>query len=463
MLFSSMIFLWGFLPIVVLGGCLLKGRKCNLFLLVASLLFYAWGEPVYVLVMLGSILFNWAAGLALDRAQRKKPILVLSILVNLGVLGCFKYLGFLAEALNSLAGRGLVPVPQIALPVGISFFTFQAMSYVIDLYRGTCPVQRSLPDLALYISFFPQLIAGPIVRYHDIDRQIRSRTVTAEKFASGLRRFLYGLGKKVILANGTAQLADAIFDLGASTLSPGVCWLGAIAYTLQIYYDFSGYSDMAIGLGRIFGFEFLENFNYPYLSGSIQEFWQRWHISLGSWFREYVYIPLGGNRKGQVRTYVNLLIVFFLTGLWHGAGLTFILWGLYHGFFQILERLGLKKWLNRHSILSRIYCLLVVILGWVLFRGGSLRHAGGMLLHMLLPWRYSGLTSFGIFTAVTPRSFLILVCALLGCGPIPLLVKKWNVGEKYAWAELIYLALVFCACVMLLTAGSYNPFIYFRF
>ena len=320
MLFSSMIFLWLFLPIILIVNRFLRIKQQNLFLLLASLFFYAWGEPKYVLLMLFSIFINWGSGMILNAFPAyKKMILWISIFLNLGLLGYFKYLGLFVRTVNHLFGADRLRQPDIALPIGISFFTFQALSYVIDVYRGECKAQKNIFDLALYISFFPQLIAGPIVKYKDVNEQITNRTVTLEKTAEGIRRFIYGLAKKVLISNILAQGADMIFALDMQEMTGTLAWTATFLYTFQIYYDFSGYSDMAIGLGKMFGFTFNENFNYPYISLSIREFWRRWHISLSTWFREYVYIPLGGNRKGTVRTYLNLGIVFFLTGIWHGA------------------------------------------------------------------------------------------------------------------------------------------------
>lgn len=364
-----------------------------------------------------------------------------------------------------MIGTTVIAGRDIALPVGISFFTFQALSYVIDLYRGDCRVQKNILNLALYVSFFPQLIAGPIVRYADIDEQINNRTVSTELFAQGMRRFLYGLGKKVIISNCMAELADQVFGTPFATLTTGNAWLGAIAYTLQIYYDFSGYSDMAIGLGKVFGFDFLENFNYPYISRSIQEFWQRWHISLSRWFREYVYIPLGGNRKGKNRTYLNLVIVFFLTGMWHGASWSFIVWGMYHGAFQIFERLGLKQYLNKHTILSHLYCVAVVMFGWVFFRCETLYDSLRYIRRMLEPWKY-GATSLSVaFSEMTLRYGVCIVLAAVGSGLMQQLLAKTKLPEKYknSALELGFLCVVFAYCMILLAAGTYNPFIYFKF
>lgn len=404
MLFNSSVFLWLFLPMVLVLNNLIKAKYSNYFLLAASLLFYAWGEPVYVLLMLFSIALNWAFGLLIDKREKGRHfLLTVCVILNLAILGYYKYFNFLVDTINGLVGDELIAPRSISLPIGISFFTFQALSYVIDLYRGECKVQKNILNLALYVSFFPQLIAGPIVRYSDIDEQISARIVSMDKFAVGFRRFLYGLGKKIIISNCMAEIADTIFGLPFAELTTTSAWLGAIAYTMQIYYDFSGYSDMAIGLGKMFGFDFLENFKYPYLSCSIQEFWQRWHISLGTWFREYVYIPLGGNRKGKVRTYLNLFTVFFLTGMWHGASWNFVVWGLYHGVFQIFERLGLKDFLKKHRVFSHVYCLLVVMIGWVFFRAETLLDAIRYIFRMVAPWRYGISVMFNLPAELTLR------------------------------------------------------------
>lgn len=341
MVFSSSVFLFAFLPIVLFVYFFAAEKYRNFVLLGASLLFYAWGEPKNIVVMLISIAVNYLFGFAVAREWKVKKIaLVLSVIYNLGVLFVFKYLNFAVDTVNRVSGAQ-IEIAQIALPIGISFYTFQIMSYVIDVYRGNVKVQKNLIDLALYISLFPQLIAGPIVRYIDVERQIKRRLTTFEGAKIGVIRFAIGFSKKVLIADQLAVLADTCFA-GANP-SIWLNWIGIVAYSLQIFFDFSGYSDMAIGLGKIFGFDFLENFNYPYISQSIQEFWRRWHISLSSWFRDYLYIPLGGSRAGKVRTYINLMIVFFLTGLWHGASFNFIVWGLFYAVFLVLERLGLAE------------------------------------------------------------------------------------------------------------------------
>lgn len=329
MLFSSMTFLWIFLPTVFLGHIILPVRLKNAWLLIASLFFYSWGEPVYVFLMMFSVAANYLLALLIDQIteEKKKIVLVAAILLNIGLLWYFKYFDSFAVLLDRVLGRQILTVREIALPIGISFYTFQILSYVIDVYTGKCAVQKNVVQFALYVSFFPQLIAGPIVKYRTIADQIEKRTLSSRQIAEGIRRFVYGLSKKVILSNTIAEVVDSIYAISPDVLDTKWLWVGAFLYTLQIYYDFSGYSDMAIGLGRMFGFEFPENFNYPYISRSIREFWRRWHITLSSWFKEYVYIPLGGNRKGNYRTYMNLAIVFLITGIWHGATLNFLLWG----------------------------------------------------------------------------------------------------------------------------------------
>ena len=474
MLFSSMLFLWIFLPVVLAGSFLLrKPRYVNPFLVLASLFFYAWGEPVYVLLMLASILLNYTVGRLLAKFEKNDPyevrklILALDILLNLALLAYFKYLGLLVEGINgilSLLGGKELGVPAVALPIGISFFTFQALSYVVDVYRGQVKAQKKLINVALYISFFPQLIAGPIVRYREINEQIESRRVTLDGFALGARRFIYGLSKKVLIANVLARGADALYKLDVQGMTGGMAWLAAILYTFQIYYDFSGYSDMAIGLGRMFGFTFSENFNYPYLSRSVREFWRRWHISLSTWFREYVYIPLGGNRRGVARTYLNLLIVFLLTGVWHGAGITFILWGLYHGLFQILERLGLGKILKKLGPFAFLYAFAVAVFGWVLFRVEDAPAAFALMGRMLTPWRYTA-TPYHLYDYVNRHMLMILPLAFIGMGPLQALAEKTGLAAKwkYSLPETLVCIALLALCIGALASSTYNPFIYFRF
>jgi alginate O-acetyltransferase complex protein AlgI len=483
MLFSEPVFVFLFLPLVLLLHRLTPRAARNTILLVASLLFYAWGEGFFVLIMLGSIVFNYCAGLLVEMGRPRglhKLFLVLGVAGNLGLLLVFKYANFLVANLNSiLGGIGRSPLPwqAIHLPIGISFFTFQAMSYIIDVYRGDSEVQRKPVHMALYITLFPQLIAGPIVRYHDIARQLAFRTVNRAGFAEGIRRFVLGLGKKMLIANVVAVPADKIFAIPADQLTAPVAWLGVICYTLQIYFDFSGYSDMAIGLGRMLGFRFLENFNYPYISRTITEFWRRWHISLSSWYRDYLYIPLGGNRRGTFRTYLNLVTVFFLCGLWHGASWTFVIWGLYHGLFLVLERLGLGGFLaSRRPVVQHVYALGVVLVGWVFFRSETLAQALGMLAALAGFAPGSGL-EYHLSLYLDTELLIALAVGIIASTPLlPYVVRllrhkrrtleladRRGFDTLTALGEVTSLMLVFLASLSWMAAGTYNPFLYFRF
>ena len=471
MVFSSLVFSCIFFPATFLLHWLIPNRKVkNGLLLAASLLFYTYGEPVYILLMLTSALLNYVFALLMEK-YRSKLLIALAVAVNLAILGVFKYTGFLLTNINAMLGLAL-PIPQISLPVGISFFTFQALSYVIDVYRNEVAIQRNYGKLLLYISFFPQLIAGPIVRYKDIAQEIDERTVTPRQIAFGLRRFIVGLGKKVLIANAMGAAADYVFNHGAANINILAAWIGAAAYLMQIYYDFSGYSDMAIGLGKMFGFHFKENFNHPYIASTVQEFWRRWHISLSSFFRDYVYIPLGGNRKGKFRTVLNRIIVFFLTGLWHGANWTFIIWGLFHGFFLLLEEfVPLIKKLPK--FLRHIYTLLAVTVGFVVFRADTLGEAVLYIGQMFSGFDFSaGAMSFAI-QALTPYFIVMLLTAIICCGPLAKLtarVSSWEEQEtltptenKLQIASFVLAFLLLLWCILRLAGGSYNPFIYFRF
>ncbi len=464
MVFSSLIFLWIFLPIIFIGYFLIQDRLKNIFLLIGSLIFYAWGEPKYIFLMLCLIFINYGIGILIDRFEkRKKLFLILSIVINIGILGYFKYLNTLIGIVNNHVEKE-VELSEITLPIGISFITFQILSYIIDLYRGVYKAQKNIIHLALYIFFFPQLIAGPIVQYKDIDEQLKHRVCTLEKTVWGIRRFIYGLAKKVIISNILAQCVDTIYKLDYIDLTGALAWIGAVFYTLQIYYDFSGYSDMAIGLGKIFGFHFRENFDYPYLSSSVQEFWQRWHISLGTWFKEYLYIPLGGNKKGNIRTYFHLLVVFLATAVWHGTRFNFILWGLFHGICQIVERLGLKEFLVKHKIIAHIYTMMVFTFGWVVFRSENVIQAGVMVRRMLLPWEYTK-TSLIMGKVFGNKTLFVVVCGILGCGLIQFILCKVKIIDKMkgSYLEMIYCSMLFILCISMLASRTYNPFIYFRF
>lgn len=469
MVFSSAVFLFIFLPVVFVLSRVLPGiRAKNILLLIASLLFYAFGEPVYILLMLASILVNFTAGRLLPLCGKglDKLVLALAVVLNLGMLSLFKYTDFFLTTVNQVFSLE-IPLTGIALPVGISFFTFQGLSYVIDVYRDREMCAKSIVKLALYISLFPQLIAGPIVIYHDVANQIDHRETTPELTADGIRRFVLGLGKKLLLANTAGRMADLVFTATAQQLDIRVAWLGALCYCLQIYFDFSGYSDMAIGLGRMFGFQFLENFNYPYVSSSIKEFWRRWHISLSSWFRDYLYIPLGGNRKGKLRTEVNKGIVFFCTGLWHGASWNFVLWGLWHGVFIILEDLLPKGGKVRRAI-GHVTTPLIVLLGFVLFRADTLGDAGRIFSQMFTGVDFTLQSDALLRTLLSPLNILTVVLGTAFSLPLLPRMKAYAQGEGKAAAALragSYLACggLFLLCVMNLAGSAFNPFIYFRF
>ncbi len=478
MVFSSIIFLFFYLPIILLCYFLIGKKLRNSLLFLGSLIFYFWGEQFYVLLMLSSVCCNYVFGILLEKTvntRQRKQLLYFAISCNIAPLIFFKYLNFFGEHANAvfqvIKAGPLFSLQEIHLPIGISFFTFQAISYVIDVYRKVSPAQRNIVNMGLYISFFPQLIAGPIVRYHDIARQINKRKTTVEDFAAGVERFIFGLSKKVLIANEMGAMADSIFSLPGDQLSLTAAWLGIICYTLQIYFDFSGYSDMAIGLGRMFGFRFLENFNYPYISKSIQEFWKRWHISLSNWFRDYLYIPLGGNRLGSRRTSLNLLIVFLLCGLWHGASWNFIIWGLIHGSFLILEKGKFGKVINVFPKPFRhLYALLIVINAWVFFRVETLLDAFQYLQVMY---------GFGDALALHPyiwikmdiSFFTSLIAAIILVTPLYKFLKR-NISLiefnslAYCMISLIrigFFGILFLFSITHLSAGSYNPFIYFRF
>ncbi len=464
MVFSSLVFLWLFLPIVLILYYVAKPVYRNVLLLVASLFFYAWGEPIYLSVMVISILINYVCGqlVAPVGKDKNKTALVIGVIINLSFLGVFKYTGFVIENINALFGADIAVKP-LALPIGISFYTFQSISYLVDIYRGVCKPQKNIIKMGLFISFFPQLIAGPILKYYDIAAQIDNRTVSWAKFNEGAVRFLIGLGKKVIIANTLAVTADEVFGLNMADMSTPDAWIGLIAYYFQIYFDFSGYSDMAIGLGKMFGFQINENFNHPYISDSIQDLWRRWHISLATWFKEYVYIPLGGSRGGTLKTYRNLMIVFFLTGLWHGASWNFVLWGVWNGVFIILEKIIPIKKMLRWLPLQICYVTVVFWAGLVLFRTETLTHAGQFFTRLVDGYRIDVPT-----TLLSKEYVIMVVIGFLCCGMGELLFKQLPL--KTVWRETLvkYGTPAFCwvaayFSLLMLASNTYNPFIYFRF
>lgn len=457
MLFSSIPFLFYFLPCVLILYAVSPKKLKNPTLLICSLVFYAWGEPRLVGLMLITVFLGYVLGLLTEKYRKyKKLFLTLSVVLSLGFLGYYKYVDFFIENINAVTGLSITLL-NVALPIGISFYTFQLLSYNIDVYRGTVPAQKSFVNLATYISLFPQLIAGPIVRYSDIEKQLHERTHTLEKTAVGVRRFVIGLSKKILLANTLGEICE-IFK-GSDDKSVIYFWLYAVAFSLHVYFDFSGYSDMAIGLGKLFGFDFVENFNYPYISKSITEFWRRWHISLGSWFRDYVYIPLGGSRVGRVRMLINILVVWMLTGFWHGAEWNFILWGLYFAVLLVVEKVLLLKWLNSSKIISRIYVLFFVVISFVIFNAVSLSEAIDYIGGMLGLGNYPLISAEAIFYI---KDYLfVLVLGLIGATPIP---KRLALKLKATqWLEPIALVALLAISTAYLVDGSFNPFLYFRF
>lgn len=457
MVFSSVIFLFFFLPAVYIMYCLCSDiRMKNALLIMASLFFYAFGEPVYVILMTGSILTNYAmARLIASYQKRTRIFLCMAVVFNLGLLVFFKYAALIIQTIRGLS-VGQSSCPEIALPIGISFYTFQALSYCVDVYRDRGLVQKNVWKLMLYISFFPQLIAGPIVKYHDIEKQLSDRAVTIGDTAVGIRRFICGLGKKLLIANSMAYIVDTLYTTQINMAL--TAWVSAVCYIFQIYFDFSGYSDMAIGLGRMFGFTFQENFQYPYVSTGIREFWRRWHISLSTWFKEYLYIPLGGNRKGKVRTTLNKLVVFMATGIWHGADWTFLLWGLFHGLFITLEDHGLVPFKNRIS--AHIYTMFVIICGFVIFRADTIGQAVHIFGAMFTGFHMEVVEMMILAKLLTPWNVACAIVAAVLSTPVSCWLKRTIKNEAvYYAASLVLLAV----CIMELASGSYNPFIYFRF
>ncbi len=464
MLFSSIVFLFYFLPVVLLLYFVLPKKAKNMVLLLASFIFYSWGEPVYVFLMAYSALFNYAMAIDIRREQIRgksgRTSLIFTVVMNLFILGFFKYYGFLMDTISGLTGLE-IHYTALSLPIGISFYTFQALSYIFDVYRQNVKVQLNPLKFALYLSLFPQLIAGPIVKYKDIAEQLEDRHTSLEDFGLGTRRFIFGLSKKVLLANNLGAVYEQISVMGDDSLSVLTCWIGILCYTLQIYFDFSGYSDMAIGLGRMFGFTFMENFNYPYISRTVTEFWRRWHMSLSTWFREYVYIPLGGNRVKPARHILNLLVVWALTGLWHGASWNFVMWGLYYGILLIIEKYFLGSRLEKApAALQHVYTMIIVMVGWVFFSSADLSAALDYLKDMFL---LGGLPVINTQALYLLRNNLILMA--LGClCSAPVAIEQFTALEKkQGMATNLLLIGLLGLSTAYLVFSSYNPFLYFRF
>lgn len=464
MVFSSLVFMFAYLPITLLAYYLVPRQGRNIFLFIVNLIFYGWGEPKLVMLMVFNIFFNYIGGWLVDKyradAKKKKLFLILTCVLDIGILAVFKYTGMITETLNMLPFLN-IPELQISLPIGISFYTFQTMSYVIDVYRDDAPVSKNFINFGTYVALFPQLIAGPIVRYRDVAEQLVNRRETLEMFTKGVKLFMVGLAKKVIIANTMGTLTTNIF---ATTDENGVVgtWVGMIAYTFQIYFDFSGYSDMACGLGNMMGFEFLKNFNYPYIAKSITDFWRRWHISLSTWFKEYVYIPLGGNRKGVKRQILNLLIVWGLTGLWHGAAYNFVLWGLYYGLLLILEKFVLKKFLDRlPSFVQHIYTLFIIIIGWGLFYFTDVGQLGEFMVDLFNFG--NGICGNQAFNLIMNNLPMLIIAAVASTPLATMLYTRFE-HTRFMWIpETLYCMGVLAVSTASLVNQSYNPFLYFRF
>ena len=466
MVFSSLVFMFAFLPVVLLIYYLLPVKFRNAFLLIADLIFYGWGEPVLVFLMLFSILINYIAGILIEKSntnnKKRKIILIASVVIDLGLLGFFKYAGFITNNLKVVLPFLNIPLISIPLPIGISFYTFQIMSYTIDVYRRDTEAQRNIIAFGTYVSLFPQLIAGPIVRYRDVDDQLVERHENLQLFSRGIRLFLLGLAKKVLIANPVGLIWDNMRQMqGGGAL---VSWVGIIAYTFQIYFDFSGYSDMARGLGNMFGFEFLKNFDYPYISKSITEFWRRWHISLSTWFKEYVYIPLGGNRKGLPRQIFNLFVVWALTGLWHGASWNFLFWGLYFGIILVFEKLFMLKALNKMpAVIKHLYSLVFIVFGWVIFYYSD--DVGGVkAMFTFISTLFTGsfISSDGI-TAVLSSLPMLIIAAAASTPIIRKIYNKLSDLKGFKYVEAVVALLVLILCTASLVNDNYNPFLYFKF
>lgn len=473
MVFSSIFFLFTFLPLSLLLYWMSPAKIKNFTLLAVSLFFYAWGEPVYVLLMIASILTNFVFGIFIEselikekRAVRR-ALFISAVVFNILILGFFKYYGFLAENINALFNADIA-YSELPLPIGISFYTFQVLSYVIDVYLGKVRLQRNPVSFALYVTMFPQLIAGPIVRYSDIESQLEQRNVSAAKFGEGAQRFIQGLGKKVLLANSMGALWDITQAMDMTGISVFSAWLGIIAYTFQIYFDFSGYSDMAIGLGKMFGFEFMENFDHPYVSRSVTEFWRRWHISLGTWFREYVYIPLGGNRCSRIRQIRNIMAVWMLTGLWHGASWNFVVWGIYYGCLLLIEKMFLKKLIdNAPAIISHVYCMLAVIIGWVLFASRDIESAAAYL-GVMSGASGNVLVDNAFIYYLKSNAVMLVISLLFSTGIFREIFEPEEISDKirtrvsHSAAVILHAFILFMSTAYLVTE-TYNPFLYFRF
>lgn len=471
MLFNSMVFLWIFIPISILLYFMVDDKYKNLILVFLSIIFYAWGEPTYVVLLVASVVINYILTILMDKQiekNKRKVYFIIAIILNIGILVYYKYFNFLVHNIQNIFSLNISEVKKVPLPLGISFYVFSSISYIFDIYRKECKAQKNIINMALFITFFPKLLMGPIERYKDFESciDVKNRKITIKSFKDGIVRFVYGLGKKVLIADVVARVADLAFDSNISNLNSQLAWLGAICYMIQIYFDFSGYSDMAIGIAKMFGFDLMENFNLPYTSQSITEFWRRWHISLGNWFKNYLYIPLGGNRKGKLRTYVNLFIVFIATGVWHGAAWNYIAWGIYNGIFMVIERIKLKELIEKNSIklINHIYAMSVTFIGWIIFRANGLKNALKYIKTLFIDSKGSQIQTYNI---LNNRTIITMIIAVLLTGILQLLFSKMNKDNKlskiYRVIEPVCVGGILIISIMSIVNNTYTSFVYFKF
>lgn len=466
-----MVFLWIFIPISILLYFMVDDKYKNLILVFLSIIFYAWGEPTYVVLLVASVVINYILTILMDKQiekNKRKVYFIIAIILNIGILVYYKYFNFLVHNIQNIFSLDISEVKKVPLPLGISFYVFSSISYIFDIYRKECKAQKNIINMALFITFFPKLLMGPIERYKDFESciDVKNRKITIKSFKDGIVRFVYGLGKKVLIADVVARVADLAFDSNISNLNSQLAWLGAICYMIQIYFDFSGYSDMAIGIAKMFGFDLMENFNLPYTSQSITEFWRRWHISLGNWFKNYLYIPLGGNRKGKLRTYVNLFIVFIATGVWHGAAWNYIAWGIYNGIFMVIERIKLKELIEKNSIklINHIYAMSVTFIGWIIFRANGLKNALKYIKTLFIDSKGSQIQTYNI---LNNRTIITMIIAVLLTGILQLLFSKMNKDNKlskiYRVIEPVCVGGILIISIMSIVNNTYTSFVYFKF
>lgn len=472
MVFNSMVFLWIFLPLCLISYFLIKDKYKNLLLVLLSLIFYAWGETKYIILLLITIIINYGMALLIDKQQKKhikKLLFIIALLFNLGILAYYKYFNFAVSNVEKIFSINVSQIKKVALPLGISFYIFSSISYIFDVYKKESVAQKNIVDMALYITFFPKLLMGPIEQYKDFEKYINAgnRKITLESFKIGILRFTYGLSKKVLIADAVARVADIAFNSNINNVSTPIAWIGALCYMLQIYFDFSGYSDMALGIAKMFGFNLMENFDLPYTSQTITEFWRRWHISLGKWFKNYLYIPLGGNRKGKIRTYINLFIVFIATGIWHGSAWNYLAWGIYNGIFMIIERAKLKELTekNKIKIINHIYALTVTFFGWIIFRANGLKNAIKYIRRLFI--NNNNISTIQIYSIFNNRTIFVIAIAILFAGILQCMLQKTKYAEEiknfYKVIEPICIGILLVLCITAIANSTYNSFVYFKF